>query len=147
MWQESSAYDQLNRLETYPELREWCLRLHTVARELWDDVSLRSRRSDIEQAIRYIKEKYNQPLRLQDIAAKVNLSENYFSYLFSKNTGQTFVHYLQQLRVQKAKELMRESSLPWFEIGERVGFDNPKYFSKIFKRITRLTPAQYQRNK
>lgn len=147
IWQDDSPFDQMSRLETYPELREWCLRLHTVARELWDDVSFGGRRSDIEQAIRFIKENYFRPLRLQDVAAKVNLSENYFSHLFSKNTGQSFVNYLQEFRVHKAKELLREGSRPWFEIGEKVGFDNPKYFSKIFKRHTRLTPAQFQRSK
>ncbi|WP_027086587.1 response regulator [Cohnella panacarvi] len=147
IWQDDSPFDRVNRLETYPELREWCLRLHTLTRELWDDVSFGGRRSDIELAIRYIKENYNRPLRLPDIAAKVNLSENYFSHLFSKNTGKSFVYYLQELRVHKAKEFLREGSQPWFEIGEKVGFDNPKYFSKIFKRHTRLTPAQFQRSK
>jgi two-component system response regulator YesN len=147
LWQESSPFDQIYRLETYPELREWCFRLHTVARELWTDVSLGSRRSDIEQAIFYMKENYNKPLRLQDVAATVNLSDSYFSYLFSRNTGKTFIHYLQELRVHKAKELLREGSLPWFVIGERVGFENPKYFSKIFKRYTELTPARFNRTK
>ncbi len=146
-WEQSSPFEQLNKLDTYEELREWCWRYHTVARELLEDCSHNGRRSEIEQAIRYMKENYRNPLRVQEVAAHVNLSDNYFSFLFSKSTGQPFVHYLHNLRVDKAKELLREGSLPWYEIGERVGFDNPKYFAKIFKRITGSTPAQFQKNK
>ena len=146
-WEQSSPFEQLNQLDTYEELREWCWRFHTVARELLEDCSQNGRRSEIEQAIRYMKENYRNPLRVQEVAAHVNLSDNYFSFLFSKSTGQPFVHYLHNLRVDKAKELLREGSLPWYEIGERVGFDNPKYFAKIFKRVTGTTPAQFQKNK
>ncbi len=147
LWEQTSPFEQLNQLDIYEELREWCWRLHTVARELLEDCSHNGRRSEVEQAIRYMKENYRHPIRLQEVAAHVNLSDNYFSFLFSKSTGQPFVHYLHNLRVDKAKELLREGMLPWYEIGERVGFDNPKYFAKIFKRIAGTTPAQFQKSK
>lgn len=147
LWTQESPYEQLSRLDHYADLREWCWRLHTVARELWDEVSNTGKRAEIEQALRYMKEHYRKPLKLHEIAASVNLSENYFSYLFSKSTGQSFLNFLHELRVNKAKELLREGSTPWYEVGEKVGFDNPKYFSKIFKRHADVTPAQFQRNK
>ena len=117
--------------------------LNMSIRKFLKKVGVTSQR-EIEQALRYMKENYRKPLKLHEIAASVNLSENYFSYLFSKSTGQSFVNFLHELRVNKAKELLREGSTPWYEVGEKVGFDNPKYFSKIFKKHYGVSPLEYK---
>lgn len=142
-----SPFEKIAKMETYPELRDWCFRLHTVAQEMLRDLQSAQPRAEIQKSIQCIRTHYNQPLRVQDVAAKVNLSENYFSYLFTKHTGKTFIQFVQETRVAKAKELLRESDNYWFTVGEQVGFDNPKYFAKIFKKFTKLTTAQYKKSK
>lgn len=97
---------------------------------------------EIRKAIEYVRTNYFETIRIQDVARLVNLSENYFSYLFTKETGTSFIHFLQETRVQRAKELLREG-VYWVDAGEQVGFETPKYFSKIFKKFTGFTPAQY----
>ncbi|XID92916.1 response regulator [Paenibacillaceae bacterium WGS1546] len=140
---DKSPFEQISVIRTYGELREWCLRFHTVTREMLQKMNAGPHRHEIRKAIDFIHECYAQPIRVQDVAQYVHLSENYFSYLFSKETGKPFIHYLQEFRVEKAKDLFRKGRLPWTDIGAAVGFENQKYFSKIFKRYTEMTPAQY----
>ena len=136
-----SPFEQISAIETYEELREWCHRLHTVAKDMI--VRLKSQqRMEIRKAIEYVRTNYFETIRIQDVARLVNLSENCFSYLFTKETGTSFIHFLQETRVQRAKELLREG-VYWVDAGEQVGFETPKYFSKIFKKFTGFTPAQY----
>jgi two-component system response regulator YesN len=144
---DETPFEIITNLRTYPELLDWCLRLHTVVLEMMHHLKSTKPHSEIDKSIAYIRMNYHKPLRVQDVAANVNLSENYFSYLFTKCTGKTFVHFLHETRVEKAKELLRSCDSYWFTIGEQVGFDNPKYFAKIFKRFTKLTPAQYKKSK
>lgn len=142
---EQSPFEKLSCLATYPDIRDWCFRLHVVARDVLGQLRSVQHRTEIRQSIDYIRSMYHKPLRVQDVASAVHLSENYFSYLFTKNTGKTFVQFLQETRIEKAKELLRKEEASWFVIGEQVGFDNPKYFAKIFKRYTQQTPAQYRK--
>ncbi|WP_165452620.1 response regulator transcription factor [Paenibacillus thalictri] len=142
-----TPFDIITNLRTYPELLDWCLRLHTVVQEKLHHLKSVKHSSEIGKSISFIRDNFHKPLRVQDVAAEVNLSENYFSYMFTKCTGKTFVHFLHETRVEKAKELLRSCDSYWFTIGEQVGFENPKYFAKIFKRFTKLTPAQYKKSK
>jgi two-component system response regulator YesN len=140
---DKSPFEQITVIQTYSELREWCMRFNTVTQEMLQRMKINHQRDEIRKAIEYILENYPQPIRVQDVAKLVHLSENYFSYLFSKVTGKHFIHYLQEVRVEKAKERIREGQLTWIDIGYATGFESPKYFSKIFKRYTGSTPAQY----
>jgi two-component system response regulator YesN len=77
----------------------------------------------------------------------VHLSENYFSNVFTKETGKTFSQFLQEIRVEQAKRLLKEEEHYWTLIGEKVGFENPKYFTKVFKKYTGVTPKQYAKTR
>lgn len=141
---EESPFEQIQKLETYGNLREWCRRLHAVARSML--LSLRSEhRLEIRKAIDYIQSRYTENIRVKEIARWVHVSENYFSYLFTKETGRTFSQYLQELRIEKAKEMLEKGDLDWAQAGEEVGFESPKYFTKVFKRYYGVTPAKFAR--
>jgi two-component system response regulator YesN len=83
-------------------------------------------------------------LSLNDVAAHVNLSPCHFSAVFSQETGQTFKEYLTEIRIKKAKELLRTTTLKTFEIADRVGYNDPHYFSHVFKKETGLTPSEFR---
>lgn len=142
-----SLFDQVNACETYAELRDWCFRLHKVASEILLHIKETQHRQEIKKTIDYIHEHYAEPIQLQDVARYVNLSESYLSYLFTKEKGESFSRYLQRVRVNKAKELLRNGKSQWFQVGESVGFESPKYFAKVFKKFTGLTPVQYKNGK
>lgn len=99
---------------------------------------------EIDKALDYIHRHYCSDVTLKAVAAMVAMDEAYFSGLFKKKTGVTLIHYLQQVRVDHAKQLLAQSELPATEIGERVGFPNANYFIKIFKRWTGQTPSEFR---
>ncbi|KYP16263.1 AraC family transcriptional regulator [Flavihumibacter sp. CACIAM 22H1] len=101
--------------------------------------------SKILDSIRYIQ--LNLPLQISValLARRVNHNEDYFSRLFYKYTGQRPLPYIQEKRIERAQYLIATTSLAFTEIAERTGFESLSYFSKIFKRITCLTPGAYRR--
>ena len=96
-------------------------------------------------AVAYINEHYADcDLKLPDVLEHLGVSRSYFSTVFKEKTGQSFVEYLTNLRMEKAKEYLRETGLCTYEIAERIGFADPHYFSLTFRRRTGMTPKQYR---
>jgi two-component system, response regulator YesN len=99
----------------------------------------------IRQAKDYIDRHYANPeLSLNEVAAHVNHSPSHFSGLFSQETSQTFKDYVTEVRMKKAKELLRTSTLKSAEIGYQVGYSDPHYFSAAFKKNTGLSPTEFR---
>ena len=96
-------------------------------------------------AVRYLQENYsNCDLKLGDLLEHLGVSRSYFSNVFKAQTGQSFVEYLTNLRMDEAKRLLRETGLCTYEIAERIGFVDPHYFSVSFRRRTGMTPREYR---
>ncbi|MNR34343.1 HTH-type transcriptional regulator YesS [compost metagenome] len=68
------------------------------------------------------------------------------SRVFSQETGQTFIEFLTQIRIRKAMELLKSTSSKSYEIAFLVGYNDPHYFSNLFKRITGMTPKEFRKN-
>ncbi len=99
----------------------------------------------IRRAKDYIVCHYADPdLSLSEVANHVNHSASHFSTLFSQETGQTFKDYVTEVRIKKAKELLRTSTLRAAEIADRVGYSDPHYFSAVFKKNTGLSPTEFR---
>lgn len=102
---------------------------------------------EVNKIIAYIHENYHEDLSVKFLSQYVMMGENYVSALFKKKTGHTLIHYLHQVRIDKAIWYLRHTALPVSEIGRKVGFANDNYFIKIFKRHTKLTPSLYRKEK
>jgi two-component system response regulator YesN len=99
----------------------------------------------LTKAIIYIMKHYSDELTLGKVANAVYVSEYYLSHLFRKEMDQTFSEYVCKIRIEKAKEyFVSDGSMQIQEIAEKVGFDDPNYFAKIFKKISGVTPREYQ---
>lgn len=96
------------------------------------------------QGIQYMRQNYKRDLSLGDISEFVALNETYFSGLFKKDTKKSIPEYLNQIRIEKAKELIKETNGKNYEIAEQVGIGNPSYFSTIFKKQTGMTIQEYR---
>jgi two-component system response regulator YesN len=97
------------------------------------------------QARDYIDQHYSDPeLSLQQVAAQVNLSASHFSVVFSQAMGETYRDYLTSVRIERAKELLRTTDLMCAEIAYRCGYNDPHYFSHIFKKNTGVTPQKFR---
>ena len=92
----------------------------------------------------YISAHYGEQLSLDQLAQQFYLSSSYLSRLFKRETGTTLTTYLQNVRIEAAKNLLRTTALKSYEVAERVGINDPVYFSRIFKKITGLKPKDYR---
>ncbi len=100
----------------------------------------------VKQAIEYINQYYNQKLDLQTVADELYVSTWHLCKVIKKQTGTNFVDLLNNARIENAKRMLLESNMKIYEIAEAVGYADTAYFSKIFKKITQVTPNEY-RNK
>ena len=99
----------------------------------------------LTKAIEYIQEHYMEDLPLGVVAASVYVSEFYLSHLFRKEMNQTFSDYAAKVRIDKAREFLREDSTARIqEVAIKTGFNDPNYFAKIFKKHTGISPREYQ---
>lgn len=99
----------------------------------------------IAQAKGYILENYgNSEFSLNMIAGYIGVSPSYFSSIFKQETGQSFVEFLTKVRIDKACELLKCTTYRTAEIGEKVGYNDPHYFSATFKKVTGMSPKEYK---
>lgn len=97
-------------------------------------------------ALDYIQNNYMDPdLSLNSICSYLSISTSHFSTVFKEMTGETFMEVLIRTRMQKAKELLENTTLKNYEIAEKVGFSDPHYFGISFKKMTGKTPTEYAR--
>ena len=99
----------------------------------------------IHRAKIYINENFSNPdLSLSQVATKVNLSPSHFSVVFSQDGGETYRDYLTRVRIEHAKELLRTTNLLVLEVAYRSGYNDPHYFSYIFKKNTGISPQRFR---
>jgi len=100
-------------------------------------------KSPVQRVVEYVDQHYGQPLSLKTLSHRFNLSAAYLGRLFRQETGKNFPRYLNEVRIQKAKDLLRTSSLRANQIAREVGYTDPDYFYDIFKRYTGLSPTEF----
>ncbi|GEN36312.1 AraC family transcriptional regulator [Aneurinibacillus danicus] len=101
----------------------------------------------LQKCIEYIGKHYTENLSVGQVAAQINLSVPYFSRLFKKETGRSFVYYVTFVRIQRAVWLLRHTNLTIEQIAEELGFNTPNYFSCTFKKYAGLSPSEYRATK
>ncbi len=109
-------------------------------------MQLGSKTAAVAIARQYIRQNYAKKLTLDDIAKRVYLNPVYFSVLFKREVGMSFINYVNDVRMEEAKKLLGQHSLSLYEIACSVGISDISYFSKVFKRSVGITPKEY-RNK
>ena len=100
----------------------------------------------VAQVQEYIKNHLSEKLTLADVAAVFNFSPNYLSQLFGKYGDSGFVEYITETRIAAAKEMLEQGDLKVYEIAEKLGYESAFYFSKVFKKVTGLSPREYQQS-
>ena len=99
----------------------------------------------VKKVLSIIHEFYKTGITLEEISMRLNMTPEYIGTLFHKEMGVTFSAYIKNIRISKAKELLCGTDLKLYEISERVGYNDPKYFSKVFKEITGQLPTDYRK--
>ncbi|RIX52140.1 response regulator [Paenibacillus nanensis] len=122
-------------------MKEICGKAASAIRSMREDHS----KLQIEKAIAYVKQHYADPdLSLQTVCKHVSMSASYFSTLFRTCTGRTFMDHVIHERMEKAKELLKLTSMRSYEIAYAVGYRDPQYFSSAFKKHAGDTPTEFR---
>lgn len=100
----------------------------------------------VDLAKEYMEEYYNEELTLQRVADVVGISPGYLSTIFSQYLGTGFVDYLNQIRIEHACAYLKQQYFKTYEIAYKVGFQDEKYFTRVFKKIMGITPSEYKKN-
>lgn len=98
----------------------------------------------IQDVIDYLSFHYAEPIDTTSLAARVGLSMQYLSCLFRTETGKHMTTYLAELRVENAKIMLKNRRSSFSQIAEQCGFSDQNYFTKVFKKVTGMTPSQYR---
>ncbi|MFS0722420.1 response regulator [Paenibacillus sp. 1P07SE] len=139
-----SLWDEMDACRSVDEMSRTVARFCNVT--AWKLKGM-SKNSFIEQALRRIHGSYTCELKLQDLADELSLHPVWLSQLFKKEVGTNFLDYVTELRIQRAKELLRQSSSKVYEIAEAVGYHDVHHFGRLFKKKTGLTPKEYRYGK
>lgn len=135
----------LSNLKTIEQFRDQINKILSSALTFRDSRPNGLYKNLIRQAKEYLEQHYTDPeLSLNEAAAHANLSASHFSVIFSQEAGLTFKEYLTEIRINKAKELLRMTSLRSADIAYQVGYNDPHYFSSVFKKNTGLSPIEFR---
>jgi two-component system response regulator YesN len=135
----------LSNIKTVEQLKEQVQKILNGALAFRDQQSGSQYIGMIRQAREFIDRHYANPdLSLNTVAAHVNLSPSHFSAVFSQEAGQTFKEYLTEVRINKAKELLRMTHERSTDISYEVGYNDPHYFSYVFRKATGLSPTEFR---
>ena len=99
----------------------------------------------IRLAKQYINENYNRAISLESVSNHIGFNPAYFSSMFKKSTGQNFMDYVIEIRILNARNLLVQTNQDVADIAAKVGYTDLKYFSRIFKKLTNLTPSEYRK--
>ena len=143
--QSEELKNSMKTIQTLEEIKNYIRMLLKKIIGVRDTISGRRYSDIIEIAKDQIRKTYmSDEISLNTIAAEVGMSPSYFSSIFSKEMGRTFVEYLTEIRMDRAKELLMCSSMKTSEIGYEVGYKDPHYFSYIFKKTQNCTPKEFR---
>jgi len=92
----------------------------------------------------WLAEHAEETVRIEDICYEFGCSRSFLSRIFREKTGQTLAGYATKLKIDRAKQLIRETDLNFAQISARLSFENPQYFSRVFKRCTSMTPTEFK---
>jgi YesN/AraC family two-component response regulator len=140
---EPEFLSELTKCCTLDGVVGWCETCINWYESLVSDNYNNSGKEQVAAIRKYIVNNYGMEISLNSIAEKYNISANYLSKVFKIYTNESFKSFLTKIRMEKAIELIMNSELKLYNISEIVGYDDPKYFSKVFKNYFGFSPSRF----
>jgi two-component system response regulator YesN len=135
---------QINRFHNLEELTLWLSRIMERFTDHVFNLANIKRKDVIFKSIDYIRKNYMKKVTLDEVAACVYLSPSYFSKVFKQEMEMSFNTYLNYIRIEMSKKLLSDPSIAIVDISNLVGFEDQSYFSKVFKKMTGLSPKKFR---
>ncbi|WP_053985657.1 response regulator [Niameybacter massiliensis] len=139
----SKMIQTISEMLTFSQLQKWVRGF--AEQVIWQLEQLTGSHFEVMERVKnYVVAHATEKLMLQDLADYVNMSPSYLSALFKKHCNQNLVDYINEVKMHKACELIREGNYKIYEISYLLSFENAYYFTKVFKRYIGRTPKEYQ---
>lgn len=135
---------QVHSFRSTNDLAYWLSRILERFTDLVFDLKDIKHTDAIYKAIQYIHEHYARRITLEEVASEVYLSSAYFSKIFRQEVGNTFKSYLNQIRIEKSKILLRDRNIQLVDVAGMVGYEDQSYFTKVFKKFIGTSPGKYR---
>lgn len=143
---EVNYHEKVGRIEEIRSLELWINNYFRWIMDYHNHQSERKQLNMMSRAKRFILDNYTNPeLTLGSVAGFIGFNEKYFSTRFTKEEGMTFINYLTEVRIRKARELMETTDLKIYEISQRVGYNNVEHFTRVFKKHCGVSPGGYRK--
>jgi two-component system response regulator YesN len=142
-----SLHKEILEIDSLVELEHWLIEHFQSIITLAGEIGEQSKRTEVVEACHYVSLHLDKRISLEEVADHLFLNSSYFSRLFKKETGETFIEYVTRMKMSRAKELLDQTSHPVGKICEMLGYDNQSYFIKIFKASVGVTPVEYRGQK
>lgn len=135
---------EVQESSSYEEISNWWIRKITDIAKHMAERKKNQLEDIVTKAISYISDNYRKDISLETVSREVNINPYYFSKKFKEETGVNFIDYLTDIRIGKAKELLKEDKLSIKEVCLASGYSDPNYFSRIFKKVENITPSEFR---
>ncbi len=139
----NEIFEKTNRIDTTSKM-ECISLLYSLFAALSEEKSIVNNNPYIDRALKYIHEHYCEDISIQELASELGLNSNYFSKLFKKNMGMSPTVYINELKMERAKFLIKHTDMKINEICEAIGYADQFYFSRIFKKKEKISPLNYR---
>ena len=141
-------YTYLLQMDSTEDIGQWLLEISEKALAILSDQRQSKTQSFVSQALEFVKDHYSDPdLDLEMVCSSLGVSAAYFSTVFKKETGSTFISYLTDYRMKEAIRLMDEEDEKTYITAQKVGYTDPNYFSYVFKKKYGMSPTRYRKSK
>jgi two-component system response regulator YesN len=144
---DKDIYDHTLKLESAEALQHWLYETCTAMHDLIIEKRQDTTQSFVSKAVEYVEEHFaDEDLTIEKICRFLNVSSAYFSTVFKKETGKTFINYLTEYRMQQAVAMLESGNDKTHVIAVKVGYADPNYFSYVFKKQYGISPSKYRIN-
>jgi len=140
----STYLGELRRQDNVIELQNWCVRKIIYITQMVQSKRHQHVSKIVMRAVEFIDDKYNEEISLVDMSKEVSVSPQYFSKIFKEEMGLTFVEYIRKKRMDVAREMLRSKNYSVKEICYKIGYNDPNYFSRLFKKLVGVSPTDFK---
>lgn len=145
-YSENDLYEKIFNTETIEDMKALIIDYYKFVNKIIEYKRNKKHSSVVEQIKNIINENFSKNITVNDIANEVYLTSTYICTVFKQEVGETINDYITKIRINKAKELLKDRKHKLYNISYAVGYSDPSYFTKLFKKHTGLSPRNYREN-
>lgn len=135
----------ISRIRTLEQLEQWMVQVIRGIISFKLENNIPKKKDIIAEIKEYVKEHYNDQISLAELSERFFINPYYLSQLFKQKTGDTYLNFLAQIRINKSKELLEKTDMKVYEICQMVGYSDTQHFARLFEKLAGCKPSEYRK--